>query len=66
MYSIKLKTKKSVKKRIIIKKKNLFYKHAYKNHFMRRKTSSHLNRLLKIGIINNNDYKNLYRLLPYI
>ena len=63
---IKLKTCKSLLKRVKIKKKLLYHKCAYKSHLLSNKTNKRLRRLSKIKIINNSDKKRLLRLLPYI
>jgi ribosomal protein L35 len=63
---MKLKTRKSVLKRIKVNKNFLFHKKAYKGHLLRKKNSKHLHRLSLINIIHKSDIKNFYTMLPYI
>jgi large subunit ribosomal protein L35 len=62
---MKLKTRKSVAKRIN-KKGNIFLrKKAYKGHLLRKKSSSRLRRLSRPSIIHNSDIRALKLMLPY-
>ncbi len=61
---LKIKTKKSVLKRIKIKKNCLEYKKAFKGHLLRKKNSKRLRKLSNKSSINKFDVKNILRMLP--
>jgi len=62
---MKLKTRKSVLKRIKTKKFSLVHKKAYKGHLLRKKNSKRLHHLSLINNIHKSDVKIFYRMLPY-
>ena len=61
----RLKTKKSILKRIKIKRNFLMHKKAFKQHLLRKKSSKRLRSLSVQSIINKSDIKNIKKLLPY-
>jgi ribosomal protein L35 len=63
---MKLKTKKSVLKRIKVTKNFFFRKKAYKNHLLRKKTNKQFNRLSKLEKIYFSDFKKIYFMVPYL
>ncbi len=60
---IKFKTKKSILKRIKVKKNQLYHKKAGKCHFMRRKNSKKIRILSQIILFNKSNLKNLKKLI---
>jgi ribosomal protein L35 len=65
MSLLKLKTKKSASKRILVKKKFLQRKQAYKSHLILNKSAKRLNRLSSLTKISLQDTKKFLLLLPY-
>lgn len=63
--TIKLKTRKSAVKRIIIKKAFFARKKAGKAHFLRRKSSMQKRRLSQPSIIEKSDLSAMRLMLPY-
>lgn len=61
----KLKTRKSVFKRIIVKKSYLARKKAFKGHLLRRKTTKQLRHLSSPAKIHQSDKKRISLMLPY-
>jgi len=62
---MKLKTRKSVLKRVNVKKNFIVHKCACKGHLLRKKSSKQLRKLSKIIRINSFDLKNIYNMIPY-
>ena len=62
---MKLKTKKSVSKRIKNKNPIFIKKKANKSHLLRKKNSSQLRRLSESSLINIADIKAIKLMLPY-
>lgn len=63
---LKLKTKKSVAKRIKNKNPLFIKKKAYKSHLLRKKSSSQLRRLSTCSFIGISDIKTIKLMLPYL
>lgn len=61
----RLKTKKSILKRIKIKRNFLMHKKAFKQHLLRKKSSKRLRFLSAQSMINKSDIKSIKKLLPY-
>jgi large subunit ribosomal protein L35 len=61
----KLKTRKSVFKRVKIKKNSLSRKKAYKGHLLRKKSSKRLRKLSEFSRIHSSDLSGFLRMLPY-
>lgn len=61
----RLKTKKSILKRIKIKRNFLMRKKAFKQHLLCKKSSKRLRFLSVQNIINKSDIKDIKKLLPY-
>jgi len=62
---MKLKTRKSVAKRIKQKTRHYARKKAYKGHLLRRKSARQLRALSQIDRIHRADRKAISRMLPY-
>lgn len=62
---IKLKTRKSVIKRIKVKGKLLIHKKVNKRHLLRKKNSMRLSRLSRVGFIHSSDASNIFTMIPY-
>jgi len=62
---MKLKTRKSAAKRVIMKKNCISRKKAYKSHLLRRKNSKRLRTLSAPSQIHSSDVSAFYFMLPY-
>lgn len=64
--SIKLKTKKSIAKRVKLTATGKWkFKHAFKSHLSQNKTTKQKRHLKKSAVMNHSDVKMLARTLPY-
>jgi ribosomal protein L35 len=62
---MKLKTRKSVLKRVKVKKKFFLRKKAYASHLLRKKNSKRLRRLSEASKIHFSDFHAFSKMIPY-
>lgn len=63
---MKLKTCKAARKRVKIKKNNLYRKSAYTGHLFRHKSTKQLHHLADVKTIHSADLSTYLKLLPYL